>query len=582
MIANHSLFSGSTVYDWLQVMWHGMSLDCSVAGYLTIIPALLLIASIWIGKRWLRQAMRIYFCLAAFIVALLFVLNAALYSYWGFPLDVTPFFYFMSSPADAFASITPLMAIGGVLAIVVITIAVWMLFSHTVLAIHTTPVRRKILATVTMVMLTALLFLPIRGGVTVAAANTGKVFFSADMRKNHAAVNPVFSLMESIGHETDFSSQYRFMDDKLADKLFSELSYTASAEDIDTLFTTNRPDIYIIVLESFSSKLMKTLGGREDVAVNLDSLVKEGVLFTNFYANSFRTDRGLVAILSGYPAQPTTSIMKYPRKTEHLPSLAEKLHEAGYGNRYYYGGDANFTNMRSYLMAAGFQDIISDEDFPVIDRISKWGVPDHLVFRRVLSDLRKETYDKPMLRVIQTSSSHEPFDVPYHRLDNPALNAFAYTDSVVGNFIKEIKRQKEWEHTIVVLVPDHLGCWPENISNQIPERYQIPLLLLGGAIREPREVSVIGSQQDIAATLLSQLGLSHSDFTFSKDMLDRRAPHFAFFTVPDLFGMVTIDNTIIHDNQSGRVVYDSGVKKGVNLLPGKAYLQKLYDDLGRR
>ena len=44
-------------------------------------------------------------------------------------------------------------------------------------------------------------------------------------------------------------------------------------------------------------------GGEANVAVSLDSLANEGVLFTNFYANSFRTDRGLIAVLSGYPAQ---------------------------------------------------------------------------------------------------------------------------------------------------------------------------------------------------------------------------------------------------------------------------------------
>ena len=135
---------------------------------------------------------------------------------------------------------------------------------------------------------------------------------------------------------------------------------------------------------------MTTLGGEPDVAVQMDSLAKEGVLFTNFYANSFRTDRGLVAILSGYPAQPTTSIMKYPRKTQNLPAIAGSLRDAGYRTKYYYGGDADFTNMRSYLMSSGFENIISDQDFPVSERLSKWGAHDHLVFNRLLEDMKAE------------------------------------------------------------------------------------------------------------------------------------------------------------------------------------------------
>lgn len=149
-------------------------------------------------------------------------------------------------------------------------------------------------------------------------------------------------------------------------------SLLQAPDSLHSLFTTKRPDVLFIIMESFSSWLMTTLGGEPGVAVQLDSLAQEGVLFTNFYANSFRTDRGLVAILSGYPAQPTTSIMKYPRKTQSIPAIAGCLKNAGYRTKYYYGGDADFTNMRSYLMSSGFEDIVADRDFPVSERLSKW------------------------------------------------------------------------------------------------------------------------------------------------------------------------------------------------------------------
>ena len=97
-------------------------------------------------------------------------------------------------------------------------------------------------------------------------------------------------------------------------------------------------------------------------------------MFTNFYANSFRTDRGLVSIMSGYPGQPNTPIMKFVSKTENLPSFPRRMkEEGGYSSTYYYGGDANFTNMKAYLVNAGFDRIISDVDFPVSKRLSKWG-----------------------------------------------------------------------------------------------------------------------------------------------------------------------------------------------------------------
>lgn len=456
---------------------------------------------------------------------------------------------------------------------------------------------RRLSVSGVMLLLTGLLFIPIRGGFTVSTMNTGKVYFSSNQRLNHAAINPAFSLMESLSKQKDFGSQYRFMEAAQADELMKTLvdpmvlDSTAVIPDTlrTALFKTERPNVVFVILESFSSRLMTSLGGEPDIAVHMDSLAKEGVLFTNFYANSFRTDRGLVAVLSGFPAQPTTSIMKYPRKTQHLPAIAGSLRDAGYQTKYYYGGDADFTNMRSYLISSGFEGIVSDEDFSVSERLSKWGAHDHLVFNRLLEDIKAGPADSaaaksahPFFKVLQTSSSHEPFEVPYRRLANDRLNAFAYTDSCVGDFVKRFRELPQWENTVMVLVPDHVGAYPEYLDNLSIERYQIPLLLIGGAIAEPRRIDVYASQHDIAATLLAQLSLPHQEFTFSKDILNPASPHFAFFTVPDAFGMVTPDNQLMFNCEANATAVDEGTAKGKNLLPGEAYLQKLYDDIAKR
>jgi len=188
----------------------------------------------------------------------------------------------------------------------------------------------------------------------------------------------------------------------------------------------------------------------------------------------------------------------------------------------------------------------------------------------------------PYLKVIQTSSSHEPFDVPYHRLENKFLNAFAYTDDCLGRFIAQAKRLPEWKNTLVILVPDHLGCYPENIDNYSVDRYHIPLILLGGALKGGGKIGTYGSQVDIAATLLSQLGLSYKAFTFSKDLLNPRVPHFGFATVPNALIMITKENAVVFNCDTKMVISDTGRCPGRNLPYGKAYLQKLYDDIASR
>lgn len=594
-----SLYAGTSWTDPFKVIWNGLPLDLSLAGYLTAIPGLLFIASAWTLSKALRRIWNGYYFFIAILLAVIFIVDIGLYEYWGFRLDATPLFYFFSSPKDALASISIWQVLGGIVAMILYASLLYALFLWIQKGIWKRmklPYRRLSVSGV-MLLLTGLLFIPIRGGFTVSTMNTGKVYFSSNQRLNHAAINPAFSLMESLSKQKDFGKQYRFMEAAQADELIknlvdpSVLDSTAVVPDTlrTTLFKTERPNVIFVILESFSSRLMTTLGGEPDIAVQMDSLAKEGVLFTNFYANSFRTDRGLVAILSGYPAQPTTSIMKYPRKTQNLPAIAGSLRDAGYRTKYYYGGDADFTNMRSYLMSSGFENIISDQDFPVSERLSKWGAHDHLVFNRLLEDMKAEAADtasaenaRPFFQVLQTSSSHEPFEVPYRRLANDRLNAFAYTDSCVGDFVKRFRELPQWKNTVLVLVPDHLGAYPEHLNNLSVDRYQIPLLLIGGAVSEPRRIDIYGSQHDIAATLLAQLSLPHQDFVFSKDMLNPASPHFAFFAVPDAFGMVTPDNQLIFNCEANAVTVDEGSTKGKNLLPGKAYLQKLYDDIAKR
>ena len=589
------------------VIWHGLPLDLSMAGYLSVIPGFLSIAVVWLKRDLVKPIMNIYFIIASLFITCSFLLNASLYPYWKYPLDSTPLFYFFTSPADAIASVSIWQVILSIVILIVLTIGVWFTLrmrgekrqQYSRYAYGYGGLgsgkrnrfddfdRHRGRTSIILLLLTGLLFLPIRGGITVSTMNTGQAYYSQNAYLNHSAVNPLFSLLESITHQEDFASQYRFMKDKEADKIFATMTSTSDENTYPLLneatFKKGTPDILIVIMESFASDIMPSMGSYKDVAVCLDSIAQQSILFTRFYANSFRTDRGMVSILSGYPAQPTTSIMRYPRKTSQLPSIARNLAKyKNYKTTYYYGGDADFCNMRSYLVSQGYQHIISDANFPIEDKLSKWGVPDHIVAAKMMEDIKAQQNEKrPMLRILQTSSSHEPFEVPYHRLKDKRLNAFAYTDSVMGAIVREYRKLPRWKNTLIVFVPDHVGGYKENLNDHDRSRYQIPLILAGGAISRPMKVGIIGSQHDIAATLLGQLGVEHREFTFSKNMMSDSTPKFAFFAVNDAFGIVSEENSLIYDNRAKQIVYDKG-EKGFNLKRGQAYLQKLYDDLAKK
>lgn len=570
------------------VVWHGLPMDLSMSGYLTVLPALLiLLCSLPIDLRHhqgitkaFTLLMQVYFAIAATSYSLAFVSNLLLYDYWRFPLDYTPIFFITSSPSAAMASVAWWQLLVALLIISLLTWLIYSLFSHLFhrnMWQEATSWRHSL----TLLLLTALLFLPIRGGISVATMNTGQAYFSPCQELNHAAVNPLFSFMESASHQTDFSKEYRLTDDHLAHRRFQSLNSPQKTP--GTIYQRLirkdliQPDIYLIIMESFSDTIMHVA----HVTPMLNKIKKEGVWFSNFYANSFRTDRGLVSNLLGIPAPSKVSLMKFPRKTTLMPSLTAQLVKHGYATHYYYGGDADFTNMRSFLVNQGFMNITEAHDFPVKDRLSKWGVPDHLVFQRVEKDLSKNPGTQPMFRVIQTSSSHEPFDVPFHRLKDKRLNAFAYSDNSIGQFVEWLKKTRLWSHSLVVLIPDHLGAWPDDIDNFSFWRFHVPMLWTGGALSSTKRViDIYGSQQDITATLLGQLGYNHRMFPFSKDLFDARGPHYAFFMMNNGFGLIDSHGSIIYDYDRSTVVKSKGASSKYE-QNGKAITQVLYDYIAR-
>lgn len=576
MLVYSEYYSGSFVRSMLSAVWHGLPMDLSMAAYLMVVPALLMVVSLFCGPRpWLRRTERVWYGIVAALVAAAASLDFILYGYWDFRLDATPLFYFFSSPASAMASATVGEIVLGLLGWAAGAALFYALLYYCAVRRPWPEHSRQGLArrASVAILMTVALFIPIRGGVTVSTMNLSRAYFSSDMRLNHAAINPVFSLMVSLTMPDDFRSQFRFFDDDEAERLAAPLMATGQpADSMEHWLRTDRPDVYLLILESFSSHLMPSLGG-DSVAVRLDALAAEGILFTHAYASGFRTDRGIPAVLSGVPAQPTESIMKHVAKAERLPGLAAELAAAGYECSYYYGGDANFTNMLAYLRAGGFGRIVCDRDFPISERASKWGAPDGPVLERAFADARGADGRRSRFAVVQTSSSHEPFDVPGgdRRFPEGPLRAFSYADSCVGAFVDSLRTLPSWNRTLVIAVPDHYGCYPKPLDS-IEARHRVPLILMGGAVvPEGLRIGRIASQTDIPATLLGQLGLPHDRFPFSRDLAVPGSAASAYMCQPEQVMLVTDgENAVLNVTDDAPGSSDASRRLA-------AYLQVLYN-----
>lgn len=603
-------FSDISAGEFFAAIGHGFSMDCTVAGYFTAIPLLLLIASVWYPAVWLRKTTISYFAVIAALIAIIYVADAALFPYWEFRLDMTPIFYFTTSPSAAMASVEWWMWILGIIGLAAVFMLAWLPLrflwaKKSRLNVFNDSSRsdaseikesetefsaaKKCIMTIVLILCGVVLVVIKRGGFTVATMNPSRVYFSTDMRLNQAATNPAFSLIYSLSHQGNFGNQFRYLDDedayKIVERLFSqEVVVTDSCSDLphSGFLYKKRPDIYIIILESFSAHLLPSMGG-EPIAMSLDSIAREGITFRNAYASSFRTDRSITAILSGYPAPPTTSLLKYVEKLRDIESLQGEFVEEGYDAEYYYGGDISFTNVNAYLRASGIEKVISDKDFPMGERLSKWGVHDGPLFNRVKKEIESSNSEKPVLRIIQTSSSHEPFEVPFNAAENPRINAFMYTDSVFGDFVGWLKASNRWDNSLLLVTPDHYGCYPLGQEGAV-DRHHIPIVLTGGAILDLKDsvdylLDMPMAQTDIPATMLSLFGLAHCRFKFSNDALDPDRIPFAFVTEPSFAAFITPDGPTSISTASGELVEGSD---SLAAISAKAILQRLYDDLDAR
>jgi phosphoglycerol transferase MdoB-like AlkP superfamily enzyme len=154
-------------------------------------------------------------------------------------------------------------------------------------------------------------------------------------------------------------------------------------------------------------------------------------------------------------------------------------------------------------------------------------------------------------------------------------------DDCIGRFVSDLKINDLWDNTLIVFVADHtMQSYPQGPNNYEKIRFQIPMIWAGGAIKQPMVISDYGSQNDLAATLLSQLHIDHSDFLFSKDMLHPQGRKFAFYSYVNGFCMMDSTSIYMYDNNLNKALEQTGNPSLEK--EAKSFFQMMYMDLGSR
>lgn len=554
--------------------WRGfVEHDLMVAAMLLAVPWLVGLFALRRSGLRLRAWLTPYYIVMGLAVAAIIVADAVMYEYWQFKLGMVVLSY-AASPEGATNSVSLsfiLIRVG-----LFLLLALWTIVPCIFLTPKTLPTgntERLWYRNISIIWI----FLLVSGVLWMHQGDVYTTKSHPTQLANHAAVNPVYAFAKSVRLTKNYDRRYNLLSEEDRSDLFKGL-YPEPANDVqDSLLTQQRPDILVVFIEGFGSRFVEELGGLPDVAPGWKRFIPEGIFWENYYSNSFRTDRGTVSAFSGWLSYTDIGLMRQAEMHSSLPSLARSLAKEGYETGYIYGGAMTNMGKRKYLEDMGFANLYDDTAFSSEEKSGCWGVNDSTALQKACK-LISEWKDGHHFLVAQTLSSHEPWDVPYHRLDDKILNAFAYTDYSIACMIDSLKQLPEWDNLLVIMIPDHGYLYKQSYKD--PGFFRAPMLWMGGAIKAPRRMQVLMNQSDIAATLLSQLGISHDEYIWSRNVLSQTYTYpFVYCNYPAGLLFADSTGTSIYDLDGNAVMMEEPADDGLRIVRAKAILQTSYDQL---
>jgi len=568
----------------LKSFWYGLKMDLSMASYFTIPVCLFVLFGVLIPFFRKKKVFIIYTFVLLFIELLLVLADAEIYKAWGNRIDFTPVKY-ISNPKEMWASISHLPVFWMLLILLIVYLFLcWgfnKIISKTISLLQYAGY--KYIQALLILIFMGSLIIPIRGGFQLSPLNQSSVFFCNNQYANNTAINATWNFMFSVIRMNQLSGNpYEYLKQEEAEKTVKRLfNSQGKIEQIVNQPDSIKTNVIVIIWESFTEKVLNLEVNGKKVVPYFHQLMKDGIYFSNCYSAGDRTDKGISAILSGYPALPKGSIVNYPEKTSRLSGLGNLFLKNRYNTFFYYGGEPEFANIKSYLSSQNFQNFISKNNFSESDMNSKWGAHDGVVANRLIEDLPQ--MKQPFFTTWLTLSSHEPFETPVTKVivgkDNQSkfFNSLNYSDSIIYTFINKLKKMPFWNNTLLIISADHGHYLP--VTGKRADDYRIPVLWLGGAVSKKNIIiNKTTSQLDIAQTLAQQLHFTGNPFYFGQNLFDSSASPHAFFTFNDGIGFVTDSSRLLFDNSGKRVVFSEGKSGNDHERIAKAMMQIIYSD----
>src|SRR4030042_28721 len=330
-----------------------------------------------------------------------------------------------------------------------------------------------------------------------------------------------------------------------------------------------RPNIVLILLESFAGFKVGALGNGLNPTPHFDSIARNSLFFTNFFVTRPPTARAVFTFMFGIPDihSPHSASRNPLLVTQH--TIVNALE--GYKKMYLLGGSASWGNIRG-ILAHNIEglEIYEEGDFSSLPD-DAWGISDLHLFEEANRILRAQ--DKPFFALIHTAGNHRPFTIPKDKRDFVELaeneqklkengfdsvkeyNGMRFLDYSLGLFFKLASKEDYFKKTIFCMFADHGTVANEQIAwdKLSLTSHHVPFVIYApGYFSEGRTIDTTGSLVDTLPTLFRLAGTPYLNKTLGRDLLVQRPKQKHFAYIDSIYRGVLDDDFLLLIAPRGR------------------------------
>ncbi len=313
-------------------------------------------------------------------------------------------------------------------------------------------------------------------------------------------------------------------------------------------------NVVLMLMESWSPFYIDSFGNNNfGVTPNFDRLANNGLQFTNFYAVGQRSIEGIQASLTGLPPLIGLPNLGFGLEAGNFPKIGNILRDNGYETIFTQSSRRRSFRVDAIARATGFEYYYGMEDMPMLldysgqKSVFGWDY-ESMMFLKSKLDAAK----KPFFAFLFTGTTHTPYIRPGNGLEkyphgenteNGFLNTLHYSDWSLGQFMKAAAATPWFDDTIFIFTADH--NFDAYRSFQNPERYHTPLVIYSPKLFKHQTVSTIGSQADLAPTVLDLLGIKERFATLGVSLF-QKDDEFAYVCDKNSVGIITARGYLYH------------------------------------